>query len=99
VIVCVPAVVKVCVKTAVAPANADALALEGTAPTVPIVVVPSLNTTFPVAPVTLLLCEEIVAVSVTGVAVVTPLAGLAASAVAVAAGVTLILRVTPELAL
>jgi hypothetical protein len=85
---CVPVVEKVCVNVAVAPAPDTAPALVGTAATVPIVVVPSLNTTFPVAPVTLLLCDEIVAVNVTGVAVVTPVVGLAPTPVAVTAGVT-----------
>src|SRR5690242_8350903 len=85
---CVPVVEKVCVNVAVAPANDTAFAPVGTAATVPMVVAPSLNTTFPVAPVVLMLCEEIVAVSVTGVDVVTPLAGLGAMAVAVTAGVT-----------
>jgi hypothetical protein len=73
---CVPVVEKVCVNVAVAPANDAAFAPEGTAAMVPIVVVPSLNTTFPVAPVALLLCEAIDAVRVTGVAVVTPVVGL-----------------------
>src|SRR5690349_4699373 len=91
---CVPVVEKVCVKAAVAPAPDTVPALVGTAATVPIVVVPSLNTTFPVAPVTLLLCDEIVAVNVTGVAVVTPLVGLVATPVAVTAGVTVTVSFT-----
>src|SRR5690349_18492858 len=90
---CVPVVEKVCINVAVAPAKDAEFAPVGTAATVPIVVVPSLNTTFPVAPVTLLLCEEIVAVSVTGVAVVTPLVGLGATAVAVTVGVTVTVSV------
>src|SRR5215467_731283 len=90
---CVPIVENVCTNVAVAPANDDALALLGTAATVPMVVVPSLNTTLPVAPVALLLCEVIKAVNVTGVAVVTPLVGVGITAVPVTAGVTVTVSV------
>ena len=91
---CVPLVEKVCTNVAVAPANDVEFALVGAAGTVPMVVVPSLNTTLPVAPVTLLLCDEIKAVKVTGVAVVTPVAGLGVTAVAVTAGVTITVSFT-----
>jgi len=91
---CVPVVEKVCVNVAVAPAPTSVVptvvAPAGTAATVPMVFVPSLNTTFPVAPVALLLCDVINAVRVTGVAVVTPLDGLGVTPVAVTAGVTII---------
>src|SRR5215469_16509379 len=91
---CVPVVENVCVNVAEPPANDTALAPAGTAATVPIVAVPSLNTTFPVAPNTLLLCDEINAVKVTGVVVVTPLVGLGVTPVAVVAGVTVTVSLT-----
>src|SRR5215472_9069622 len=84
-----PAVEKVVVMEAVAPS--PAIAVAGTAVTVtglPICVPLLKNVTVPLTPVKLMLADETVAVSVTGVAVVTPTVGVPATAIAVAALVT-----------
>jgi len=86
VIVCVPVEVNVVCRLAVPLAKAIAVAPAGTTVTgLPICVVPLKNVTVPPGPAVLLLCDAMVAVSVTGVAVVTPVAGVAPSPVAVVA--------------
>ena len=80
-IVFVPALVKVIVRVAVPPADVVVVAGTGVTATGAPICTPALKkVTVPVVPVALLLLEVMVAVSATGIAVVTPDAGLAAKA-------------------
>jgi hypothetical protein len=77
----VPAVVNVVVSEAVPPAPLVPVAATGVTATGEASCTPPLKkATVPVVPVELLLLERIVAVKVTGVAVVTPVAGAATTA-------------------
>jgi hypothetical protein len=80
VIVFVPALVKVVVRVTVPPAPMVVVAATGVTAGAPICTPPLKKVTVPVVPSALLLLEAIVAVNVTGVAVVTPVEGLAARA-------------------
>src|SRR5215470_6858433 len=92
-----PVVVNVVVMTAVPPAKVVCPAPAGVTGTGAPMGVPLFEkVTEPVAPVKLMLCEEIAAVKVTCVLVVTPVFGLATSPVMVAVGVTLTLIVAVD---
>jgi hypothetical protein len=80
-----PVVVNVVVSVAVPPAPTVDAPTGVTDAGVPICAPPLKKVTVPVVPPVLLLLEVIVAVNVTGVAVVTPVLGLAASVAAVVA--------------
>ena len=92
-----PAVANIVVMAAVAPS--PALVVAGTAVMftgLPIGVPLFEKVTVPLRPVALLLAEETVAVSVTGVAVSTPVLGAATTAIAVRALVTVRFKVAVD---